>query len=205
MPHLPLFTNRVAVLATMHQKELVMAPILEELGLKVIVPANFNTDTFGTFTREVKRPGTQIEAARIKAQKVLEITGETIAVASEGSFAPHPSLPYISSNREIVLLIDKENDLISEISQNLPKIFEKYSEIIEPIKKFNDQRNCIKVILDLLLDIYQTVSSVKYKSSYDRSAKFSTASLIKQFDKQIFDTLPKHKLSRNNISSPNNL
>lgn len=111
MPHLPLFTNRIAILATMHQKELVMAPILEELGLKVVVPANFNTDTFGTFTREVKRPGTQIEAARIKAQKVLEITGETIAVASEGSFAPHPSLPYISSNREVVILIDKENDL----------------------------------------------------------------------------------------------
>ncbi|BAZ16040.1 hypothetical protein NIES4071_79130 [Calothrix sp. NIES-4071] len=108
---LPLFTNRVAVLATMHQKQQVMAPILEELGLKVIVPANFNTDIFGTFTREVKRPGTQIEAARIKAQKVLEITGETIAVASEGSFAPHPSLPYISSNREIVIFIDKENDL----------------------------------------------------------------------------------------------
>jgi sulfur carrier protein ThiS len=111
MLHLPLFTNRVAVLATMHKKEQVIAPILEELGLKVIVPASFNTDIFGTFTREVKRSGTQIEAARIKALKVLEITGETIAVASEGSFAPHPGLPYISSNREIVIFIDKKNDL----------------------------------------------------------------------------------------------
>lgn len=111
MPIQSLFTNRVAVLATMHQKEQVMAPILEELGLKVIVPYTFNTDTFGTFTREIKRPGTQIEAARLKALEVLEITGETIAVASEGSFAPHPSLPYISSNREIVVFIDKTHDL----------------------------------------------------------------------------------------------
>ena len=107
-----LFTNRVAVLATMHQKERVIAPILQtELGIKVVVPPNFNTDIFGTFTREIKRPGTQIEAARFKAEKVLELTGESLAIASEGSFAPHPSFPYISSNREIVVLIDKQNDL----------------------------------------------------------------------------------------------
>jgi hypothetical protein len=69
-----LFTNRVAVLATMHQKERVIAPILEEnLGIKVIVPENFNTDAFGTFTREIKRPGNQIEVARLKAEKALEL------------------------------------------------------------------------------------------------------------------------------------
>ena len=106
------FTNRVAILATMHKKEQVIAPILdEELDLEVIVPLNFNTDIFGTFTREIKRSGNQIEAARLKAEKALEITGKSIAIASEGSFAPHPSLPYISSNREIVILIDKEKDL----------------------------------------------------------------------------------------------
>lgn len=112
MQYQALFTNRVAVLATMHQKERVIVPLLEkELGIKVTVPSNFNTDIFGTFTREVKRPGTQIEAARFKAEKALELTGENLALASEGSFAPHPSLPYISSNREIVILIDKQNDL----------------------------------------------------------------------------------------------
>ncbi len=107
-----LFTNRVAVLATMHQKERAIAPILEEdLGIKVIVPPDFNTDVFGTFTREVKRPGNQIEAARLKAEKVLELTGETLAIASEGSFIPHPSIPFISSNREIVIILDKKHNL----------------------------------------------------------------------------------------------
>lgn len=112
MQNQSLFTNRVAVLATMHQKEKVIAPVLEqELGIKVIVPRNFNTDVFGTFTREVQRPGTQIAAARLKAKKALALTGETLAIASEGSFAPHPSVPYISSNREIVILLDQENEL----------------------------------------------------------------------------------------------
>lgn len=69
-----LFINRTAILATMHQKERVMAPILErELGVKILVPADLDTDYFGTFTREVKRLGTQIEAARQKAKKLWQL------------------------------------------------------------------------------------------------------------------------------------
>ena len=109
-PHLLL--NRVAVLATMHQKERVMAPILErELGVKILVPADLDTDYFGTFTREVKRLGTQIEAVRLKATKALEIAGETLAFASEGTFGPHPRIPYLPANREIVILLDIANHL----------------------------------------------------------------------------------------------
>ncbi|MCV3212893.1 hypothetical protein OGM63_05010 [Plectonema radiosum NIES-515] len=111
MKNQQLFSNRVAILATMHQKEIVIAPLLEQLGIKVIVPPDLNTDIFGTFTREIKRVGTQIEAARLKAEKALALTGETLAIASEGTFCPYPSLPYISSNREIVILLDKENEL----------------------------------------------------------------------------------------------
>lgn len=112
MNHQQLFRNRSAILATMHQKEKVIAPLLhQELGIKVTVPSDFNTDIFGTFTRETKRPGTQIYTAKLKAQKALEWTGESLAIASEGSFAPHPLVPYIYSNREIVILIDKINDI----------------------------------------------------------------------------------------------
>lgn len=107
-----LFNNRVAVLATMHHKEKVIAPLLQqELGINVMIPQNFNTDAFGTFTREIKRPDAQIATAKLKAVKALEITGETISIASEGSFAPHPSFPYIYANREIVVFLDIENEL----------------------------------------------------------------------------------------------
>ncbi|MCC5639546.1 hypothetical protein LC593_27720 [Nostoc sp. CHAB 5844] len=107
-----LFSKRVGVIATMHEKEKVISPLLEqELGIKTIVPSNFNTDAFGTFTREVKRPGTQIDTAKLKAEIALKMTGETLAIASEGSFVPHPLVPYIYSNREIVILLDKENEI----------------------------------------------------------------------------------------------
>ncbi|MBE9170839.1 hypothetical protein IQ238_26120 [Pleurocapsales cyanobacterium LEGE 06147] len=107
-----LFSDRTAVLATMHHKERVIAPILNrDLGVKVIVPANFDTDRFGTFTRDIARAGNQLEAARHKAEKVLAVTGEGLAIASEGSFFPHPAFPFVACDRELVLLRDRVNHL----------------------------------------------------------------------------------------------
>lgn len=106
------FRNRTGVLATMHQKEQIMAPLLEQkLGVQIIVPQAFNTDEFGTFTRDIKRPGDQLSTARLKAEKAMSLTGLTLAFASEGSFGPHPSMPFLPCDREIVLLSDRTHDL----------------------------------------------------------------------------------------------
>ncbi|MGF1500101.1 MAG: DUF6671 family protein [Elainellaceae cyanobacterium] len=101
-----------AVLATMHQKEQAIAPLFEqELQIQVWVPQDFDTDRFGTFTRDVARAGSQIEAARVKANRVLDETGEKLAIASEGAFFPHPAFPGVPCNREIVLLLDRANGI----------------------------------------------------------------------------------------------
>lgn len=106
------FKGRTAIVATMHQKEQAIAPILEPtLALQIRVPDAFDTDSFGTFTREVKRPGDQLETARLKALKAVEISGSDLAIASEGSFAPHPAFPMLPCNRELVILIDTIHDL----------------------------------------------------------------------------------------------
>jgi len=105
------FKGRKAVLATMHGKEKVIAPLLKELDIEVVVPLALNTDLFGTFTRDIKRAGNQLEAARAKAKVVLAITGLDLAIASEGSFGSHPAIPWVQSNLELVLLVDKENDI----------------------------------------------------------------------------------------------
>ncbi|MEL7314028.1 MAG: DUF6671 family protein [Cyanobacteria bacterium J06559_3] len=102
-------SQSTAVLATMHQKEQAIAPILErELGLTVTVTTDLNTDRFGTFTRDVPRMGTQLEAARRKAKAALEETGAAVAIASEGAFSPHPAVPLVACDREIVMLIDAD-------------------------------------------------------------------------------------------------
>ena len=106
------FAGRMAVIATMHRKEDAIAPCLESaLGMKTRVPSDFNTDGFGTFTRDVKRPADQLTTARLKAAAALTATGETLAIASEGSFGPHPQIPFVPCDRELVLLLDRQHQL----------------------------------------------------------------------------------------------
>ncbi len=96
----------------MHGKEKVIGPLLaKHFGAETFVPSNFNTDIYGTFTRDIKRFGDQKEAARKKAEMAMEHSGCDIAIASEGSFYPHPSMPFISSNAELILLVDKKNGI----------------------------------------------------------------------------------------------
>ena len=106
------FAGRQVVIATMHGKEQAIAPLLQSnLGISTHVPSDFNTDRFGTFTRDVKRPAEQLATARIKAQAALELTGGDLAIASEGSFGTHPDIPFVPCDRELVLLLDQKHDL----------------------------------------------------------------------------------------------
>lgn len=107
------YDNTPAVLATMHGKERVISPLLErDLGLRVELALGLNTDRFGTFSREIERAGSQLDAARAKIQAAFENAPRvTIGIASEGSFGPHPYLPFLALGRELILLIDRETGL----------------------------------------------------------------------------------------------
>jgi hypothetical protein len=92
----------------MHGKERAIAPLFDlQLGMKVILPnGGFDSDRFGTFTRDIPRQGSQLEAARAK-----ELSGLEVAIASEGSFTPHPAFPFVAENRELVILVDQVHQL----------------------------------------------------------------------------------------------
>lgn len=102
-----------AVLATMHGKERVIAPLAARfLGLDVVVAQGLDTDAFGTFSRDVQRIGTPREAARAKIAAAFRHHPEArVGLASEGSFGPHPSLPFAALDRELVVMIDRERGL----------------------------------------------------------------------------------------------
>lgn len=107
-----MFSGRSLIIATMHSKENVIAPILEkELGVICKTVENLNTDTFGTFTGEIQRKNSPLFTVKAKALAALKNTNETLVVASEGSFGPHPASPFLSANEEIVVIIDTLNDL----------------------------------------------------------------------------------------------
>ena len=91
---------------TQHGKEKVVSPVLSELGCTMHLVNHIDTDQFGTFTREIARPGNQLEAAREKARAGMTATGLRIGVASEGSFAPDPYTGLFMWNVEVLLWVD---------------------------------------------------------------------------------------------------
>lgn len=106
------FEGRTLVIASMHQKEQVLQSLLEaSLMVKVAVADGLNTDLLGTFSGEVARIADPMSTARKKCELALELTGSDLAIASEGSFGPHPSAFFLPANEEWLLLIDRKHQL----------------------------------------------------------------------------------------------
>lgn len=104
--------GRCVAIATMHGKERAIAPPLAtRLGAIAVVPAGFDTDAFGTFTGEIARRGSPRDAARAKAAAAMAATGLDAAIASEGTFGPHPAAPLLPLAAEFLLLVDARSGL----------------------------------------------------------------------------------------------
>ena len=102
------YRGRRLALLTQHGKEGVIAPTLEgALGCTVERALGFDTDQLGAFTREVPRAGTQLEAARRKAELAIELSGAEVGLGSEGSVDRHPMLGFVDRNVELVVLVDR--------------------------------------------------------------------------------------------------
>lgn len=106
------FEGRKLLIASMHKKEMVIAPILEKnLLVQCEVPQNFDTDVFGTFTGEIERVSDPITTLRNKCETAAKKYNCDLVVASEGSFGPHPHMFFQSANDEMVMLLDKKHNL----------------------------------------------------------------------------------------------
>ncbi|MCA6361505.1 MAG: hypothetical protein IM638_00570 [Bacteroidetes bacterium] len=98
------------VIATMHGKEQVLAPVMEQhLGVRCEV-VEIDSDAFGTFSGEVERTGTPVEAALQKCYAAFEKTDATLALASEGSFGPHPVIGLVPGNEEWLVLLERQTN-----------------------------------------------------------------------------------------------
>ncbi len=94
-------------LLTLHDKQRVIAPVLETaLGCRIRHVTGYDTDRLGTFTRDIARPGTQLDTARRKARIGMELSGLPLGLGSEGSFGPDPFLGALPWNLEVILFID---------------------------------------------------------------------------------------------------
>lgn len=106
-----IYANQKVIIATKHHKEKVIGPILKKSLGCIIETSSFDTDTLGTFTGEVPRLHEAQKTCEIKAHQAAKLENALLAIASEGSFGPHPLIPMIPQAHEIMVFIDKKHDL----------------------------------------------------------------------------------------------
>ena len=119
MPEIPVehpYRGQRAGLATQHGKARALAPpLLRRLGL-IACPVAIDTDQFGTFTGSISRTGTAPQTALAKARAGMAASGLTLGLASEGSFGPHPWLPFGAGGVETLAFVDVQRGLELTVS-----------------------------------------------------------------------------------------
>jgi len=95
-------------LATIHGKELAVAPPFRRLlGAEIVVAPDVDTDSLGTFSGEIARPGPVVETCAIKAELAFRTLDVDCAIASEGSYGPIDRVPLLPSGVEVMAFIDR--------------------------------------------------------------------------------------------------
>lgn len=102
---------RDAVLATRHGKLDLIAPVLGPVGFAVRA-VDVDTDTLGTFSGDVPRPGSPLDVAVAKARLGMAAAGMRVGIASEGTVGPSPLVPFAIADTELVVLVDDETGII---------------------------------------------------------------------------------------------
>lgn len=129
--------QRVALL-TLHGKQHLMQPLLQEaLGCQLVHTDGFDTDQLGSFSRDIARIDSQLDTARKKAIMGMSLTGESIGIASEGSFGGDPFGGFIPWNTELVLWVDKRmNHEVIGMAQGPAQSHQKYIQSWQELEQF---------------------------------------------------------------------
>lgn len=107
-----IYKDKFVLLASKHRKEQVIEPVFrEKMGCTLCVE-DIDTDQFGTFTGEIPRPLSAYETCILKAKHAAKDKKYFLSIASEGSFGPHPSNPFIPHAHEIMVFVDLEHDWV---------------------------------------------------------------------------------------------
>lgn len=109
------------LLTTKHSKSIALTPPFEKIIGAGVLEYVVDTDQLGTFSGEVERKGSALDCARRKCEWSIKNLNSEYALASEGSFIPHPFIPLIPSNRETLYFIDRVREFhlhVTDITTN---------------------------------------------------------------------------------------
>ncbi|MBY0546949.1 MAG: hypothetical protein K2W95_06630 [Candidatus Obscuribacterales bacterium] len=112
------YLGKTAVLTTKHGKlNAIALPVKAGIELRIATTTDIDTDQLGTFAGEVERLGTPLATAIQKARLGMERTGCTLGLATEGSFGPHPFIPFLAGHQEVIVFID--DNFGTEVSESI--------------------------------------------------------------------------------------
>ncbi|WP_152086508.1 DUF6671 family protein [Pseudoalteromonas sp. A25] len=119
--HIDWSTSTIALL-TKHHKQPMIEPALSQLGVRLFTTDQFDTDTLGTFSKEIPRTLNALECAKKKAYLAAKMTGERFGLGSEGSFGGGPYPGIVQWDDEILVLHDSDanEDIVSIASGPVP-------------------------------------------------------------------------------------
>lgn len=135
-----LYDDECIMLTTKHAKSIAIGPpFLEKLGATVLEYVA-DTDKLGTFSGEIEREGNSVDCARKKCEWSLNQLENKIdfALASEGSFGPHPFMPFLPCDNEVLYFIDRKRnfDLYSSCLSEKTNYRMQSLSSMEELKKF---------------------------------------------------------------------
>lgn len=100
------YSGAHVAVGTKHGKARQLAPPFRDvLGAHLVTPPDLDTDQFGTFSGEVARRMTAVEAARGKATFAMRVTGLPYGLASEASYGPLPAIG-LPGHEELLVFVD---------------------------------------------------------------------------------------------------
>lgn len=114
----PYLRAKIALVTKHGKAAAVASPFHEILGAEVI-EYNVDTDLLGTFTGEFPRNGSPIDCARQKCRMAAGQPGFEFeyVLSSEGSFGPHPYIPFAACDHEILYFVDLKRDFSLHMSR----------------------------------------------------------------------------------------
>jgi hypothetical protein len=137
-----MFEGRQLLIATRHNKESVISPrFANEWGVVTTVAKRLNTDRFGSFCGTFDRIEDPITVAKQKCLAGMDLYGLDLAIASEGSFGPHPELFFAPLAEECLVLVDKKNAIeiavrhVSMSTNFAAEVCEEWDEVLKFAEK----------------------------------------------------------------------
>lgn len=133
-----LYQDVEIVLTTKHEKGRAIEPAFSEILGSQLRSVDLDTDTLGTFSGEVDRKGNALECVKQKCEWGMSQARAEYGLASEGSFGPHPAIPFVRADTEILYFIDRTRNIhihLIEVSTDTNYQMQAVSSI-EEIQKF---------------------------------------------------------------------